>query len=67
MLVPNAARFELADKPALGHQALLQLVERWQLHDGKLPELEVRPPTEQSHEPTLAVQTPTRKRISPDP
>jgi hypothetical protein len=37
MVAPDAAHFELADTPTVDAQALLRLVERWQLHVSKLP------------------------------
>lgn len=57
MVALDAGDCTLTDTPTLDAQALLRLVELWQLHRGKLPSQEVNSPKEASHEATLVNQT----------
>jgi hypothetical protein len=59
MVSPDAAESKVTDTPALDAQALLQLVELWELHRGKLSRKEVHSQTESSHEATLVDQATT--------
>ncbi len=61
MVAPDAAELKVTDTPTLDVQALLQLVELWGLHRGKLPKKEVNSQTEPGHEATLADQAITRR------
>ena len=56
MVAPDAAESKVTKTPALDAQALLQLIELWELHRGKLPNKEVNSQTESDHEATLADQ-----------
>lgn len=56
MVAPSAAKSNVVDTPTLDARALLQLVELWELHHGKLPSKEVHLPMEASHEAMLVDQ-----------
>ena len=61
MVAPDAAESKVTDTPMLNAHALLQLVELWELHRGKLPRKEVNSQTESGHEATLADQATPRR------
>lgn len=66
MVAPSAAESKVTDTPTLDAQALLRLVELWELHRGKLPSQEVNSPMEASHETTLVNQATADERIAVD-
>lgn len=66
MVAADAAGCEMANEPTLDAQALLQLVEFYELHRGKLHDMEVNPQTERSHEATLVDRAATQGRIDAD-
>jgi hypothetical protein len=66
MVAADAANCKLADQPTLDAQALLRLVELFELHGGKLHDMEVNPYTERGHEATLVVHATTHGRVDAD-
>ena len=66
MVAADAASYELADKPNLDAQALLQLVELYEQISDKLRDMEVNPQPERNHEATLVDQATTHGRIDAD-
>ena len=61
MVMPDAERCALTQTPTVDGQALLQLVELFELHCGKLLDKESDPQKESSHEATLVDRASTPK------